>query len=446
MNSINKIEFTLMQHTPLVHFQYEQEDATLRASEVKPKLDRFLISFLKKNKIDYSKWLLKTTTFEALDYKLSFHPIDQSIEHIDSSPLYFGNMGDAPAKHFSYTGKLHATIFSYNIELITSINEKLICEFFFKNNFSTRQTKGFGCFYPTKFNGNIVNTIPGDFVDESQFRLEIDTTNDVIIFDTIDYFWKWLKSGVNYNNLYLDSILKLFISENTNYKWEKKKVKEYFLGVDPDNDSKLFVRAFLGLADNFTYKWVPKSKRKDGKSYSPVDFTISVKCEDTSIQRAPSPIVFVAFKSGGKTIIYLCVNNKIWDENLLRKRFRLSVSKKIDPIKFREIRQTIYPDTQKDHALRIIDNAKDFLDTINDNRAYKKMKDTIEKAEDYISFFSSPEKRRLNEEHVIECPTTIPLDINLFLKYAHSKMKSNFQVKNFKNELVTTAKFLSNEK
>ena len=37
-----KLEFTLKQHTPLIHFQHDQAGATLRATEVKPKLDKFL--------------------------------------------------------------------------------------------------------------------------------------------------------------------------------------------------------------------------------------------------------------------------------------------------------------------------------------------------------------------------------------------------------------------
>lgn len=36
----------LKQHTPLIHFQHSQQGATLRASEVKPKLDRFILAKL----------------------------------------------------------------------------------------------------------------------------------------------------------------------------------------------------------------------------------------------------------------------------------------------------------------------------------------------------------------------------------------------------------------
>lgn len=35
--------YTLEQQTPLIHFQYDQPGATLRATEVKPKLDKFII-------------------------------------------------------------------------------------------------------------------------------------------------------------------------------------------------------------------------------------------------------------------------------------------------------------------------------------------------------------------------------------------------------------------
>lgn len=54
-----RLQVKLKQHTPLIHFQWQQEGATLRASEVKPKLDRFIISLLGdgeynrgKNKLD----------------------------------------------------------------------------------------------------------------------------------------------------------------------------------------------------------------------------------------------------------------------------------------------------------------------------------------------------------------------------------------------------------
>ncbi|HEC99336.1 MAG TPA: hypothetical protein ENN18_03005 [Proteobacteria bacterium] len=32
----------LKQHTPIIHFQHDQKGATLRATELKPKLDRYI--------------------------------------------------------------------------------------------------------------------------------------------------------------------------------------------------------------------------------------------------------------------------------------------------------------------------------------------------------------------------------------------------------------------
>lgn len=45
-NVMYRLEVKLKQHTPLIHFQHAQEGATLRASEVKPKLDRFILERL----------------------------------------------------------------------------------------------------------------------------------------------------------------------------------------------------------------------------------------------------------------------------------------------------------------------------------------------------------------------------------------------------------------
>ena len=43
-----KLKVQLEAQSPIIHFQHDQAGATLRASEVKPKLDRFLL-----NKMDF---------------------------------------------------------------------------------------------------------------------------------------------------------------------------------------------------------------------------------------------------------------------------------------------------------------------------------------------------------------------------------------------------------
>ena len=67
-----KLTFKLKQHTPIIHFQHDQYGATLRASELKPKLDKFLIEKLggeEKLRRDHSDWFINKE-HSALDYKI----------------------------------------------------------------------------------------------------------------------------------------------------------------------------------------------------------------------------------------------------------------------------------------------------------------------------------------------------------------------------------------
>jgi hypothetical protein len=107
-----KLEFTLKQHTPLIHFQHDQSGATLRATEVKPKLDFFIMKkllddpsipdhkisemFMERaltkisDGIDHpwKKWLAGKGRNEhvALDYKLRFES-QPGIQYLISSRL-----------------------------------------------------------------------------------------------------------------------------------------------------------------------------------------------------------------------------------------------------------------------------------------------------------------------------------------------------------------------
>ena len=73
------LKLELKQHTPIIHFQHYQEGATLRASELKPKLDKFLIEKLKLTAVDdrgrivpkreYLKWFNNKEKL-SLDYKV----------------------------------------------------------------------------------------------------------------------------------------------------------------------------------------------------------------------------------------------------------------------------------------------------------------------------------------------------------------------------------------
>ncbi len=98
-----KLTFKLKQHTPIIHFQHDQHGATLRVTEVKPKLDRFILKKLGND--DYEKgkeiakskgWLVGKGEHPALDYKLRFEPIKDK-----SYYLFFSFLNDDRKKNLA---------------------------------------------------------------------------------------------------------------------------------------------------------------------------------------------------------------------------------------------------------------------------------------------------------------------------------------------------------
>ena len=109
-NSKFKVEFTLKQHTPIIHFQSDQVGATLRATELKPKFDRFLLENIKDLPFK------KTASGEkSLSYKIKIIAYNNNIETIEKinpknqkeipDPLFFGNMGNNIVKKKICTSK-----------------------------------------------------------------------------------------------------------------------------------------------------------------------------------------------------------------------------------------------------------------------------------------------------------------------------------------------------
>ena len=199
------LSFTLKQHTPLIHFQHDQAGATLRATEVKPKLDQFIFEKLTKKKgfaaredfhrqlfVDKSIWKnwlvglgndLKASYLKqdekntalahmAFDYKLQFEQtapwfheiefpkVDRDTNQIKKDrkgeverqqfPCFFGNMGEKNRrdnlKNFSFSAaSIGGSIKTLNTGLKQILETNLI-HFFQCQNFGTRQSKGFGSF------------------------------------------------------------------------------------------------------------------------------------------------------------------------------------------------------------------------------------------------------------------------------------------------------------
>ncbi len=163
------ISVKLYQQTPMLHFQWDENGAALRPSEVKPKLDRFIIMQLggwEKAYNDHPDWFMNDDR-PALKYKLRIVAPQDGLRIVGDSTngrnrktipsSYFANMG---GERLSYKeGVIYDKPLSLKINcLIPGLKEFIedgiwgkgkslnLRYFFWATNFGTRSNKGFGGF------------------------------------------------------------------------------------------------------------------------------------------------------------------------------------------------------------------------------------------------------------------------------------------------------------
>ena len=86
-----QIKFTLKQHTPIIHFQHGQVGATLRATEVKPKLDRFI----------YNQWLKEKNNDAEVVFKTFGHlTVGYTVDKMKKEIEKYDKMDDAKKKKY----------------------------------------------------------------------------------------------------------------------------------------------------------------------------------------------------------------------------------------------------------------------------------------------------------------------------------------------------------
>lgn len=210
-----KLSIELKQHTPLIHFQHAQTGATLRATELKPMLDRFILTrlgrayyqktspekpvphshtLIEKGKREAGAlhWLIGNCEQGALNYKMRIEAGGLREEFLIASFLNTENLTNTPAQvtiisqspYFAqekenssivkkidsvtrdfktelWNGlkmkgimheKVSVEIFSLHDKLLKRIEEEIEA-FFVCHNFGTRQNKGFGSFTVQSING-----------------------------------------------------------------------------------------------------------------------------------------------------------------------------------------------------------------------------------------------------------------------------------------------------
>jgi len=308
-----KLEIKLKQHTPLIHFQHDQEGATLRASEVKPKLDRFIISKLKENHKSYKHLLTGNGEHEALDYKLKIKSGPLSTIGIsDRYPLFFANMGDSERKEFRFCEDYIYLIFQSFEEEIQFLLKEFLLEFIISNNFGTRQSKGFGSFYIADSDPLYKSPLQTQLMD---YRFKAEVSGDLSnqwkqLFEHIELFYKVLRSGINICNrdgnsiFYMKSIMFKYAKEK-GLQWDKKSIKEAYypriLQNQQTDHSDTEIADNLHFSQNISQKYLFKDLLGLSSSESwRSPYRIQINKDNPIIDRFKSPIIFKPIRKSEK--------------------------------------------------------------------------------------------------------------------------------------------------
>lgn len=347
------LKVSLKQHTPLLHFQPNEPGATLRASEVKPRLDRYIL---------YKQGVNER---RALNYKLSIYAKrnvkeylvasylgkgacdtlnKEKINKIEISP-YFAQEKENKSlmkskniqkdwENFPKKGLLNTD----NIKLIIIGNHevlklisKYIQSFFLEENFGIRQSKGFGSFTVVRIemeenirlkNNDKVLYRNNEFCYKSNRPYH--DINEA--FKEVSNVYKVIRSGSYFP--YRKSLLMTYFSKCTpRIRWEKKYIKKKFNAIagkyqmrvnNPqkkdyeDSGDFKFVRALLGLPNQYEFQLKNPPVRK-GKMIATIK-------NNTKIERFKSPITFKVIDG------YIYIIGKRMPEQILNKSFEFSIS------------------------------------------------------------------------------------------------------------------------
>lgn len=361
--------YYLKQQTPMIHFQSKEVGATLRVSEVKPKLDRFIIAKMGGEDKVPPKWWIECNNngkpvHPALNYKMRFkaegnksekHRVYKSRNnrYRGIGCYFFTEADEARIKGSSFHTNIQLDIICFYKDLASKI-EECLCEFFALHNFGFRQNKGFGSFI---LEGKEKKSM--DFAKKSGFYLKINSTDTSKVLEDIKKFYQELKNGINIphgnNQVYRRSFLmKNYFSGHLNDKKAMKlaminigcfdigsnnrsHIQEYdddskperskiTLSKAPINDAK-YIRGLLGFANFYTFRNV---KLTGGPN---VSFNVTFKVDGgEDIERFQTPILFKPIMENETTYVYL-----LFDEEGLKSILGKEVKLQCEEIKEQDL-------------------------------------------------------------------------------------------------------------
>lgn len=291
--------YHLKGQTPLIHFQSDQLYCTLRATEVKPRLDAFLQAHAS-DRIDPS-WRLKRAEHRP-SLKYQMHIVrDGGTLYVDFSktpdyPAYYGNA----VGRRCLLGNVQVTIIC-TIPALRDLIDEYIGEFFLINNFGALKSKGFGSYIVEDRNGTpdeIAALLKREYGVAHCYAVDAEKP-----FRVINVIRSVIKSGLNLTHIaseggYERSLLFTYLHDVCGLGNEKAWIKQTGLvhTVDtrrhPDEPSHppRYARALLGVTTGFRFR-----KNEGGAEL------VRVKSPDRTVKRHRSPLMF---KVVGQTIYF----------------------------------------------------------------------------------------------------------------------------------------------
>ena len=322
--------YTLLPQSPLIHFQWDQSGAALRATEVKPKLDRYIIKRLGESNIP-SGWRNNQSP-NALKYKLRIVAVGVpeitmlgyiSRKNADDPEkqdyfnkgcpydIFYGNMGAASEKR-GVTVDMKLTVDCF-IEELREYIDSVIGDFFIVTNFGTMQGKGFGSFIVDKKKNDpdhICQTLIAEYQAKACYRFKATRAP----FKKIKCVYSLMKTGLNQSRLrppaYRRSILFDYMHEQgigNEKAWLKQKHIAPALGrnVNQNDAVSRYVRALFGIGEAIEFKnSMEKEKARD-------KVKVTIKDSGKEINRLNSPVLFKVIDN---TVYYIGmpINDEIY--------------------------------------------------------------------------------------------------------------------------------------
>lgn len=319
-----KCTFKLEQHTPIIHFQPDQSGATLRASELKPKFDKFLLE-----KIPDLPHKINNKS-KYLDYKVKIIDTDTNptiYNDLSSFKSFFGNLG---TEHNNIKKGILSNkvidikfIILNNNEKLKNAIDKWFPLFLILNNFGTRQNKGFGSFYLKDNNKDISNLLI-----ENDIKFGHGKYNDEISINILKHIYiiyLLMKSGINYPDHPKVDNRPDMTRKGTKQTYYKSFLYEYMLGRNIGNEKRFIKENYFDshvriLNDGITKKYV---KALLGTTqlikFRDLERNGKVEYKSTDIERFKSPILFKIIKDE-LFIFPENINQNIFDKTFVFKQ------------------------------------------------------------------------------------------------------------------------------